>query len=269
MNAGSAKERETIRDKVVVSVRLSCLLATKTLAVSKAVRDELIRLRIPSSRLIVFNNPRDTTILRAVDRDKARAACGYTQSEIVIITIGHAVPAKGWDILLRAFSDIASEVPQARLLFVGSINADSERLHYEKLARFVDESGLKMKVRFTGHLTDIAEALAASDIFVFPSRSEGFGLALAEGFLAGLPCIATPTGIASELIRPGINGFLVERNDHSSLTRVLLMLTKDSNLRKRLTEGAKITPLGFPTPEEHGERLFSLYESLLRKHTKD
>jgi glycosyltransferase involved in cell wall biosynthesis len=126
-----------------------------------------------------------------------------------------------------------------------------------------------MKVRFTGHLADITEALAASDLFAFPSRSEGFGLALAEGLVAGLPCVATPTGVAPELIQPGTNGFLVDRNDHSSLTKVLLMLTKNSNLRKRLTEGAKITPLGFPTPEEHGQRLFNLYESLLRKHTKN
>lgn len=269
MNAAFEEgRRETIRDKMVVSVRLSCLLATKTLAVSKTVRDELIKLRILSSKLMVFNNPMDSTILRYVDRGKARAAYGYTPSEIVILTIGHAVPVKGWDILLRAFSEVANEVPQARLLFVGSIDGNSERPYYEELARLIDRNGLRMKVRFTGHLTDIKEALAASDIFVLPSRSEGFGIALIEGLASGLPCVSTRVGVASEVIRPGVNGFLVERENYSEMAKVLLMLAKDSDLRKRIAEGARTTPLGIPTLEEYGEQLFNLYESLLRDNTK-
>jgi glycosyltransferase involved in cell wall biosynthesis len=257
--------KETLRDKAVVSVRLSCLVATKTLAVSRTVRDELVRLKIPSSNLMVFNNPLDNAILRLVDRNKARAIYGYTPSEIVIMTTGHAVPVKGWDILLRSFSDVASEVSQARLLFVGSISSDTERPHYEELARFVDQNGLKMKVRFTGHLIDITEALAAADIFVLPSRSEGFGIALIEGLSAGLPCVSTFVGVASELIRPGVNGFLIERENYDEMSKALLMLAKDSNLRKRMAEGAKTTPLGIPTMEEYGEQLYNLYESLLRE----
>ncbi len=270
MNAAFEEGRkETFRDKVVISVRLSCLLATKTLAVSKPVRDELIRLGFPSSKLVVFNNPMDNTILHDVNRDKARAAYGYTPSELVILTVGHAVPVKGWNTLLRAFSDIANEVPQARLVFVGSINGNDESPYYEELARFIDQNGLKMKIRFTGHFTDINEALAASDIFVLPSRSEGFGIALVEGLAAGLPCISTDVGVASEVIRPGINGFLIERENRSEMAKVLLRLATDSNLRARLAENSKTPPLGIPTMQEYGEQLFDLYESLLRKNIKN
>jgi len=260
--------KETIRNRIVLSVRLSCLLATKTLAVSKTVREELIKLRIPSSKLMVFNNPMDSKILCSVNRDKARVVYGYAPSEIVITTIGHAVPVKGWDILLRAFSDIANEVPQARLLFVGSITGYNESHHYEELARFIDQNGLRTKVRFTGHLIEINEALAASDIFVLPSRSEGFGIVLVEGLAAGLPCVSTKVGIASEVIQTGVNGFLLERENYREMAKALLKLAKDSNLRKRLAEGARTTPLGVPTMEEYGDQLFNLYESLLRDHTK-
>jgi glycosyltransferase involved in cell wall biosynthesis len=270
MNAAFEEGRkETIRDKIVISVRLSCLLATKTLAVSRTVRDELIKLRIPSSKSMVFNNPMDSTNLRPADRDKARAAYEYTPNEIVIMTIGHAVSVKGWDMLLRAFSDITSEVPQARLLFVGSINGNNESPYYEELARFIDRNGLRMKVKFTGHLTDISEALATSDIFVLSSRSEGFSNALIEGLASGLPCVSTLVGGASELIRPGVNGFLIERENYREMAKVLLTLAKDSNLRKRLAEGAKTTPLGIPTMEEYGKRLFNFYESLIKEHTKN
>ncbi len=269
MNAAFEEGRkETIRDRIVISVRLSCLLATKTLAVSKTVRDELIRLGFPSSKLMVFNNPMESTILRHVDRDEARAVYGYTPSDIVILTIGHAVPVKGWDILVRAFSDIASEVPQARLLFVGSISANNEVPCYEELNRLIDRTGLKMKVRFPGHLTDIKETLAATDIFVLPSRSEGFGIVLIEALESGLPCVSTDVGVASEVIQPGINGFLVERENYGEMAKALLMLVKDSNLRKKLAEGAKTTSLGIPTMDEYGSQLFNLYESLLREHTK-
>jgi glycosyltransferase involved in cell wall biosynthesis len=269
MNAAFEKGRkETIRDKVVISVRLSCFLSTKTLAVSKVVRDELVRLGIPSSKSMVFNNPMDRTILHPVDRDKARAVYEYTPSEIVIMTIGHAVPVKGWDILLRAFSDVASEVTEARLLVVGSIKANKESPYYDELARFIEGNGLRTKVRFTGHLRNINEALAASDIFVLSSRSEGFSNALIEGLASGLPCVSTFVGGASELVRPGVNGFLIERENYREMAKVLLMLAKDPDLRKKLAEGARTTLLGIPTMEEYGNQLFNLYESLLREHTK-
>lgn len=266
--AFEAGRKLNIRDRIIISVRLTCLLATRTLAVSRAVKDELISRRINRKKIEILNDPYDSNF-QILNRDEARHHFGYNHSEIVITTIGHAIQVKGWDILVRAFSEIAMDMPEARLLFVGSYSANNERPFYNRLIQDIERFNLKDKIRFAGYLSDISEVLAASDIFVLPSRSEGFSYALIEGLASGLPCVSTAVGGSSELIRPGVNGFLIERENYGKMAKALLMFVKDCNLRQKLAEGARTTPLGIPTMEEYGERLFNLYESLLEKHTKN
>ncbi len=254
--------KPTLRDRIVLSVRTSCFLATRTLTVSQAVKDELVDLGIPARKLAVFPNTMIRTNIRSLPRKKARGTFGYEDADIVFTTVGHAVPVKGWDVLLRAFHEVARQVPRARLLFVGSTHAEHEKTTYEELQEFIHQKGLSGRVFFTGRLLDVSEALAASDIFVLPSRSEGFSNALLEAAGVGLPCISTRVGGALETIREGINGLLVNRNDHQELARVLFSVARDEELRKRLSEGARNTD-HMPTTEVVVGKIFDLYDSLL------
>lgn len=252
----------TLRDRLAPSLRLSCLLATKTLPVSPAVEDELVRLRIPASKLIVFPNPLLSDGMGSSDRDQARASLRYHEDELVITTVGHAVPVKGWDILLSSFGRIASLVPEARLLFIGSTTASHERSFAEELQRTINGSRLSSRIRFAGHMSDVSVALAASDIVVVPSRSEGFGVALVEALSAGLPCISSRVGAAPDLIRHGQNGLLVDRGDIEELARFLLQLARSPKLREKLSRSARLTR-AVPSLEEYAERLIDLYKVLL------
>lgn len=254
----------TIRDRAALSVRVSCLMATRTLVESKATRDELLGLGVPASKVLMFKPYAPP--MQLPNRDEARARLGYRDDELLVSTVGHAVPVKGWDILLLAFSKVVARFPQTRLMFVGSISADHERVFYAGLTRFMNCHGLGSYVRFTGHLPDITPVLAATDLFVMPSRSEGFSIALVEGLTAQLPCIATRVGIAPEIIRHRVNGLLVERQAPQELADAMLSLTCDSTLRHRLREATR-APIELPTFEEYRGRWFKLVSSFLSEHS--
>jgi glycosyltransferase involved in cell wall biosynthesis len=252
-----------LRERLALATRTSSFCATRIFAVSRNVQKELVAMGIPQGRVVVRHNPRMLPVDRiAYDRTAVRQSLGLADADKVIITIGHAVPVKGWDLLARAFSHVAEAEPHARLILVGSFTAPHERACYADLERWIATHGLKPRVTFTGHVGDVGRVLQAADMFVMPSRSEGFSLALVEALQAGLPCIATRVGIAEDVIQDGVNGFLVGRGDEGGLAQAILRLTREDALRKRLAQNA-VAPTCIPTLPEYAENLACDYESLL------
>ncbi len=253
------------KDRLMITTRLTCSLATRVLAVSGAVRNELVDLGINKVKILVRPNPRQFSYLpEAQSRAAIRTALGYAGSHVVFVSIGHAVPVKGWDLLVQAFAKVAAVDTRARLLLVGGINRSGETHFAAALMAAVGRKGLDDRVRFTGHTPEIASFLAASDVLVMPSRSEGFSCALIEGLDAGLPCVAARVGIAEDVIRAGHNGLLVERGQEQPLAEALITICRDDDLRRRLALNAFV-PGGIPTLPEYAEGLASDFEILVER----
>ena len=253
----------TWKERLAPSTRLTCALATRVLAVSHSVAGELQASGFAQGKILVRNNPRTAgPESPAPDRAETRQQLGWSENEIVFVTIGQALPVKGWDVLFESFATVEKTFPSARLLFVGSHSgAEEKRLHEKLLARRA-ALGLVEKVHFTGHVADIAPALRAADVFVMPSRAEGFSHALIEALEHGRPCVATRTGIAPEVIEDGRNGILVERNDAPSLARALLALAGSSAQREEFARRA-VVPASIPTLAGYAEQLCCDYTALL------
>jgi glycosyltransferase involved in cell wall biosynthesis len=113
-------------------------------------------------------------------------------------------------------------------------------------------------VRFTGFLEDVRVPLAATDIFVLPSRSEGNSNALLEALAAGLPCVCTRVGNAPKAVVEGVNGILVERGNHRALGDAMNRLVGDPGLRGRFAAEAKPPPTALSF-EKYTEQLYQLY----------
>lgn len=252
----------TAREKLAVSIRTSSAAATKILAVSGAVKKELVDMGISSAKIEVFWNPRPEFSISSEDRKRARERFGYGNSAVVFATTGHCVPVKGWDVLLHAFSEIVSDLPEAKLLIMGSTSGAHEQELFQELQSFIKAHGLEERILFAGHLGDVSQGLAAGDVFVQASRSEGFSFALVEGLAAGLPCISTSVGIALDVIQEGVHGFLVQRENVDALAARMLELGQNRELRLKLSENVKKGILA-PTFEEYGEKLFSFCQGLL------
>ncbi len=267
MNSGFEQcEKPGFKNRLVPTVRLTALLATRVAAVSRAVQQELIGLGMKQEKILLWPNPRQTThLVPASDRTKVRERLGFAPNAVVFVSVGHAVAVKGWDLLIRAFAQVVRIDSRARLLLVGSMERPEERAVGDALRKEVSCLNMVDSVVFTGHTGEVKAFLAASDVFVMSSRSEGFSFALIEGLEAGLPCVATRVGVAEDVIRPGHNGLLVERGQEQPLAEAMITLCRDDALRQRLALNAFV-PACIPSLPEYAEHLASDMDILVHKN---
>jgi len=166
--------------------------------------------------------------------------------------MGRLVKSKGFDILIDAFSRIVNSNPEWSLKILGDgplkreLQSQSEAL------------GLANRIDFAGEVADPFPDLCAADLFVFPSRFEGFGLALCEAMACGLPVVSfdCPSG-PREIIRNGLDGVLVPAEDTEALSKELDRLMADPGERQRLASRAPEVMIRFSI-----RRILGLWEEL-------
>ncbi len=267
MTAAYEAGRElSLRDRIAPSIRSTCLLATRVVTVSKAVRDELVALGMPGKKIEVRINPFDINELeRPKGRKLVRQELGYEEDDLVVMTVGHAVPVKRWDLLIEAFHGALERGAEGKLLLVGGTSTtQEERSFFPGLKKLIKRLGIEDRVKFTGHVGNVGEILDAGDLFVLPSMSEGCANALLEALGKGLPCIATRVGAAEDVIEDGVSGLLVDRNDLDQLTYAIFRMMSDCGLRENIKNNSKLPDI-IKTRKEYAVAFADMYEDLLRK----
>lgn len=184
-------------------------------AVSNALRADLIQHAVPAERIRVITNTIDVEGVRAtlLTREEARAQLNLPRDATVIGTIGRCKPIKGQSYLIDAFAQLASKYPKTILLIVGG---GEEEVSLRQLAARFE---LQERIIVTGSIVNAARLLAAFDMFVLPSLSEGFGLAVLEAIASSLPVIATRVGGVPEAM--GSDGLLVEAKNSAQLAHAI------------------------------------------------
>ncbi len=173
----------------------------------------------------VFNIPYFCDL--APYRAARRAAAGARRETIDVLFSGQFIERKGIDILLAAFLQIARERPRLRLLLLGDGPLRSA------IAAGVPDD-LKDRVVFLGFRqpAELPEVFAAADMFVLPSRHDGWGVVVNEAVGAGLPVIVSDrVGAAHDLVVDGVNGFVVPAADVGALAGALRRLAASADLR--------------------------------------
>jgi glycosyltransferase involved in cell wall biosynthesis len=153
----------------------------------------------------------------------------------VIGAIGRLDRQKGFDVLLRALT----ELPGTGLVLVGD---GPER---DPLQRLAAELGLAGRVEFQGWHENARRQLGGFDVFVLPSRFEGFPLAIVEAMLARVPVVATTVGSVPESVLDGVTGRLVAPEDPHALSFALRQLLADAGLRARMGAAGREHALNF------------------------
>ena len=151
----------------------------------------------------------------------------------MILCVANFRAQKGHRELIRAFAGVRAEIPHARLLLVGSGPLEAET------RAMVDEIGLTGCVDFVGPTNDVAQYLAAADVFALASRYEPQGIAVIEAMASGLPVVATAVGGIVETIAEDETGFLVRPGDVEGLARALVRLLRSPELRARIGTAAR------------------------------
>ncbi len=175
----------------------------------------------------------DAVSERAMSRAEARRSLGV-EGDPVVLFVGRLHRQKGVDVLLDAWARFVEQRPRARLLVLGD-GPEALRLH-----RAAEALGIPRSVDFRGLRKDVVPHYAAADIFMLPSRYEGFPNVMLEAMSAGLPVVASRVSGTEDAIESGRNGLLVPPGDAGALRDALLTLAGDPDMGRALgREGRK------------------------------
>jgi glycosyltransferase involved in cell wall biosynthesis len=176
--------------------------------------------------------------------DKAAQAQGAGGSTVALLAVGAVVPRKGYDVLVAALAELA-DLPW-RLTIAGDRTRDPATT--AQIERDIARRKLSDRVTLAGAVSDdCLEALyLGADLFVLPSRYEGYGMGFAEAIAHGLPVIGTTAGAIPDTVPAG-TGLLVPPDDASALAAALRRLIADAEERGRLKAAARAAAARLPT----------------------
>jgi len=193
-----------------------------------------------------------------VHRDRKRAELGIGEDTCLIGAVGRLTPVKGLEYLLDATRILVSRQCRVQVAIVGDGNL---RGALEQQAR---DLGIVENIVFLGHREDTQELMSALDIFALPSLSEGIPMALLEAMAAGRAIVASRVGGIPEVIRDGVEGFLVESRDVQGLADRCLQLIEYPALAGQVGRASRTRVEQNFSARDMAQRVASLYDELIQ-----
>lgn len=156
----------------------------------------------------------------------------------VVLSLGRIARNKGYDLLIRAFAEVAAREPAARLVLAigGERLEPPEQLILEDCQALSRDLGLGKRVAFSGFVpdSDIADLYRAADVFVLSSRYEPFGMTAVEAMACGTPTVVTTHGGLFRVLRFGISGLFADTFDPMDLGITIMKPLRHPPLAERL-----------------------------------
>lgn len=191
------------------------------IALNKAMKASMDRILQTDQTRILNNGVDMSEFQKPLDRNAKRNELNVPQDAFVIAHVGRFDPIKNHEFLVKVFQQIKQKKPEAFLLMVG--RGETE----EKVRNQLEGAGLADSYRILHDRTDVAEILQACDVAVFPSFSEGLGIAVIEMQAAGLPCVAS-TGVPDNACISNKLQFLTLELSAREWARKLLEMCEDT-----------------------------------------
>lgn len=190
------------------------------IAVSQAVKDFMVESQIsrPSKIEVVYNG---------IEPSKKKADI-FSGKTITLGTVGTLNFQKGIQFLIEAMPRVIKEFADTRLVIVG------EGEYLSNLKKLVKRYKLTKNITFTGFVRDVEDEMKNFDIYIQPSLSESFGLAIVQAMSLGIPIVATNSGGIPEVVTAGKSGILVEAGKPDALAEAILELVRDKEMAKKM-----------------------------------
>jgi glycosyltransferase involved in cell wall biosynthesis len=220
-------------------------IATDHVAVSTAVRNTLVESAPWLGRdiSVIYNG----IVIAEIDA-APRLALRLPADAVTIGFVGHFETRKGILDFAQAWQLAAPQCPHAHAIIAGQGRREPD---------FRGALAGAPRVHWLGFRSDVASVMKALDVFVLPSRFEGFGLVLVEAMAAGAACIAYDSSNMPEIINDGVQGLLVPGGSVHALADAIVRLCSDSSLRTRLGAAARAAAVA----RFSAERMIADYES--------
>lgn len=214
------------------------------IAVSQSTADFLRNARLlpaDRTRVVYLGVPLEDFSRRRSEEEiaEARRALDIPVGTFAIGTVTRLMPSKGNQYLVDAAGAVFGALPSARIYIVGE-----GELH-KQLAEQARALGLGARLVFAGFRRDVAQALAAFDLLVFPSLWEGTPLTVLEALAMGKPIVSTDADGLQDVLTHGSDALIVPRRDGGALAQAIIALAQDPVERARLADNARRTGSGY------------------------
>ncbi len=188
-----------------------------------------------------------------------RQAQGLRDTDFVMVAVGRLVKRKAFDRLIHVLAQIQDERFKLMLLGTGPLEPELKVL--------ATRLGVMHRVHFKGFVSeeDKFRLLRISDVFVYTSQHEGFGIVFLEALGAGLPVICYNNGGQVDFLRDGENGRVIQLNDEAGFRKACEDLAADRECYERLSKSALATARGFYV-DAYAERHIEIFEAALKDH---
>jgi glycosyltransferase involved in cell wall biosynthesis len=160
-----------------------------------------------TNRIKSFPTRFDNNIFNIKNKLECRGKLGLPEKNKILVTVGRLSWVKGWDLLIEAYK--LRNDPDCILIFVGD---GEDRNKIESSAKYLIDSG---SIRITGYVspTQVANYLNAADLVLVGSYEEGWSTTMVEALACGKAIVATDVSSSKDLIKPGLNGFIIHERD--------------------------------------------------------
>lgn len=211
----------------------------KFIAITNEVKQHYIQnLKIDPSKIdVIFRGRKENPFIdsQVECRKNLRAEFKFDQDDIIITHVGRQEFQKGHLELLKAIKNVDEKLVNAK---VKILCCGRDGNNTKEINSFLQENKLQTTVLFLGHRNDINQILAASDVFVFPSKYEGLGGSLIEAQAAGLPIVCSNIKVFDEVVNNNVNALMYQLGDSSELAVKLLEVINSKELREKMGQAS-------------------------------
>lgn len=204
-----------------IDIIVDKMICNKIIAISSSVYGEIVERGIKPKKVEIVYNGIDLSMYSINKR---------SHKSINIACVARIVPKKkGQDTLIKAMGIVKEKYPNVKCYFVGDTDNTDEKI---KLNKLVKENNVENQIVFMGNLDNVPKFLETIDLFVMPSRYEGFGLALIEAMASKIPVIASNIDGPKEIIKENEYGLLFNKEDYKELADNIILVLKNNDKEK-------------------------------------
>jgi glycosyltransferase involved in cell wall biosynthesis len=252
--------RPAVRRFYIELERLASRCCDSIISVSEDHRQGAIREQVAhAGKIHTILNGIDLCPFEDADEAAARRQLGFRKEDVLLCVASRLAPKKGLEYLIAAMPAVAGQFPSIHLVLFG------EGPMHKALRRQAERLGISDRVHFPGFRPDIPKLLAAFDVILQPSLSEGLSISILEAMAAARPIIACNIQGNREIIRHCETGLLVPPADSAALSEAIAKILSDPVGAKTMGQNAALDCRTRFSQERMVEQTVAIYDSICRR----
>ncbi len=227
-----------------VSEDRACHHSTWLVASTSVEREDLVSLyRAPKERIRIIPPGVDTDrFAPPEDRERCKAEFGLAPGVPTVGALGRLDPRKGFDLFMLCAERLVRRGLDVQFLLSTGTGSDASEVgERTRLEGLWNDLGLRDRLRWVDIVPQerLPRFYGALDVFVLPSRYELFGIVMLEAMACGVPVVATDNGGPAEVVRPGVDGLLVDVTDVDALADAVAVILKSPTAGRQMGTAAR------------------------------